>query len=50
MNDIQLYAERKTFEVDNENWRSVSQLNETVRVKVREWMRVGFHGIFTDVF
>ena len=39
VNDTQVYAERKTFEVDNETWRSVSQLNESVRVQVREWMR-----------
>ena len=37
------YAEisrkRKDFEVENETWRSVSEINDTVRVKVREWMR-----------
>ena len=39
VNDTQVYAERKAFEVDDDNWRSISQRNEIVRVKVREWMR-----------
>ena len=50
VNDTQIYVERKDHEDDNENWRSVSEINKKIRVKVRQWIRRRTHRRGEDYF